>query len=187
MKYDVCHTYPTDFGRLCMIASYIYTSYRVFPMTKTILLIFYGILITNICLGQKIFNTEKKDDTNIYRNALTIYCNSLDKNETKIVYVEPNYLLTGNLPKTIDSIEIKYPDLNQLKKLIKANGGHIMLIRIIPLKINQSDFFVNIIPFYTTYKKNNFNLANGGGLTVHYKFDFNLGGLIYQKHDFIGI
>jgi hypothetical protein len=156
-------------------------------MNKKILLIFYGILFANICLGQTVFNTEKNDETNIYRNALTIYCNSLDKTKIKTVYVEPNYLITDNLPKRLGEVEIQFPDLNELKKLIKENGGHLTLVRIIPLKVNQSDFFINVIPFYTTYKKNNFKLGNGGGLTIHYKFDTNLNGLIYEKHKFSGI
>ena len=118
---------------------------------------------------------------------MTIYCNSLHKSKIKTVYVEPNYLFTDNLPRTIDGIEIQYPDLKELKKLIKTNGGHLTLVRIIPLKTNQSDFFINIIPFYTTYKRNNFKLGNGGGLSIHYKFDTNLGGLTYEKHEFSGI
>jgi len=156
-------------------------------MNKRTLLFFYGILFTNICLGQTVFNTEKNDETNMYRNALTIYCNSLDISKIKIVYVEPNYLITNNLPRKLDDIEIQYPNLNELKKLIKANGGHLTLVRIIPLNVNQNDFFINVIPFYTTYKKNNFKLGNGAGLSVHYKFDTNLNGLTYEKHKFSGI
>ena len=156
-------------------------------MNKKILLIFYGILFTNICLGQNVFNTEKNDETNIYRNALTIYCNSLDKTKIKTVYVEQNYLITDNLPNRLGEIEIQYPDVNELKKLIKENGGPLTLVRIIPLKANQSDFFINVIPFYTTYKKNNFKLGNGGGLSVHYRFDTNLNGLTYERHKFSGI
>ena len=156
-------------------------------MNKKILLIFYGILFANFCFGQTVFNTEKNDETNIYRNALTIYCNSLDTGKIKTVYVEPNCLFTDNLPRTIDGIEIQYPEPNELKKLIKKNGGYLTLVRIIPLKVNNDNFFVAIIPFYTTYKKNNFNLGNGGGLSIHYKFDTNLGGLTYTKHKFSGI
>lgn len=92
-------------------------------MKRKTLLILFGILMTNICFAQKALHTEKSDSSNIYQNALTIYCNALDKNKNKIIYVEPNYLLTDKLPKEISNIEIQYPDLIQLKKLIKENGG----------------------------------------------------------------
>lgn len=153
------------------------------------LFILLGILFSNFCFAQNLFNTEKSDTTNIYRNALAIYCNAIQKNNgnNKVIYVEPNYLLTDSLPKQINNIEIQYPDHIQLKKIIKTHGGHITLVRIIPLKVSNNDFSVSLIPFYTTYKRKRFDLRNGGGLTVFYKFDSEQNGLVYAKHKFGGI
>jgi len=156
---------------------------------KKNLFILFGILFSNICFAQNVFNTEKSDTTNIYRNALTIYCNAIQKNNgnQKLIYVEPNYLLTDSLPKQINGVEIQYPDYIELKKIIKTNSGHITLIRIIPLRVNNDNFFVSLIPFSTTYKRKKFMLGNGGGLTVYYKFDSQQHGLVYARHKFGGI
>ena len=141
------------------------------------------LVVTNFGLSQTTYNTEKKDSTNVYHNALKIYCETIDKTSLKdnTIYVEYNFLITEKLPNSLDGMTIKYLREKELIKIINQNNGEITLVRIVPLRIRSDNFFVNIIPFKTTYSKKRFYYANSGGLKVIYIFDSKLNGLIFKE------
>ena len=145
-------------------------------------------LLTVRPFSQTIFNTESKDSTNIYSFSLNKYCESLGnlKETTSIVYVEDHYSITKDLPNQIMTFEIKYMDQIKCKKYLKGKKN-MTLVRILPLQVKGNEFFVNVIPYEVSYKKNNFNYVNGGGLKVMFEFDESMNGLKFKAANWGGI
>ncbi len=157
-------------------------------MIRTIILMIILLSFCGKSFSQQGFNTEKKDSSNVYHFALIKYCDYLDKikNETRLIYVENNFLITGNLPNKIKDHVIKYLDKGELKSHLMKHDK-ITLIRIVPLRVKGNDIFVNVIPFNVTYKKRNFKYVNGGGLGIKFEFDFKTNGLIFKSSEYGGI
>lgn len=143
----------------------------------------------NTSFSQTVYNTEEKDSTNIYFKALKIYCKNINKTPLReiIVYVEKDYLVTEKLPNIIDGLEILYLDGIELKKKIKQNRGKLTLVKIIPLRIKKTEFFINVIPFEVSYKRKHFDYINSGGLTVKYQYNSELNGLTFMDFKWGGI
>ena len=153
--------------------------------------IILGILLTVLTTksySQTGFNTESKDSTNIYYYSLIKYCDYLDQLQEKpnIIFVEKNYLFAQSLPCSIRSYEIEYLDEVDIRTHLK-HRKELTLVRIVPLRVNGSDFFVNVIPFKVSYKKKNFNYINGGGLGVKFEYDKKINGLKYKSSEMGGM
>ena len=148
---------------------------------KKIILASMLFLLTAPLFSQTIFNTESKDSTNIYCFSLKRYCESLgNSNESPaIVYVEENHVVTRGLPANLIGFEIRYLDQTEIKKHLKGKKS-ITLVSIVSLSVKGNDFFVTVIPFEVSYKKNNFTYINGGGLKVSFEFDERLKGLKFK-------
>ena len=155
-----------------------------FTMIRSIILLFQLILGLTVCFAQTTYNTDSRDSTNIYYNSLLQYAQTIDKTLLidNTIYVEQNFLITDKLPPNINGLRIEYLDRTNLKRKIHQEDGEITLVRIVPLRISNGDFFVNIIPFSTTYSKNQFWYANGGGLSVIYEYSVDLNGLIFKEN-----
>jgi len=162
---------------------------KQFKMKHRTTLIILFLIGINTCFSQIVYTTERKDSTNIYFKSLEVYCQTIDKTELtdNKVYVEKDHFVTEKLPNEINGLDILYLDRIELKKTIKKDRGKITLIKIIPLRIKKTDFFVNVIPFEVSYKKRNFNYVNDGGLSVKYEFDSELNGLIFKAYKWDGI
>ena len=155
---------------------------------REIILVTILFLLTVRPFSQTIFNTESKDSTNIYSFSLNKYYESLGnlKETTSIVYVEDHYSITKDLPNQIMTFEIKYMDQIECKKYLKGKKN-MTLVRILPLQVKGNEFFVNVIPYEVSYKKNNFNYVNGGGLKVMFEFDESMNGLKFKAANWGGI
>lgn len=156
--------------------------------SRTIILGTILTLLTVKSFSQTGFNTESKDSTNIYYYSLIKYCDYLDKLKEKpsIIYVEKNYLFTDGLPTNIRTYEIRYLDQLDIKNHLRGKK-EMTLVRIVPLRVKGQDFFVNVIPFGVSYKKNNFSYVNGGGLGVKFEFDKTINGLKFKSSEMGGI
>lgn len=158
-------------------------------MNRNITLIILFLTGINTCYSQTIYNTEQKDSTNIYYKSLEVYCQTIDNAglKDKNVYVEKDHLVTEKLPSEINGLNILYLDGIELRKTIKKANGKIILVKIIPLRIRKTDFFVNVIPFEVSYKRKNFEYINSGGLSVKYEFNSKLNGLVFKEYKWGGI
>jgi hypothetical protein len=87
------------------------------------------------------------------------------------IYVENAFPVDDFFPKVINGIKIQYLDQNELKTILRKNKSSIPVIKIIPLKIINDKLFINVIQFQVTFKKDNFNYANGGGLSVYFIYN----------------
>ncbi len=155
---------------------------------KTIILTTLLLAFSIKSFSQQGFNTEKKDSSNVYYYSLIKYCDYLDmqKDKARIIYVEKNYLIMNDLPDKIKGHVIKYMDNGDIIDHLKGRES-MTLVRIVPLRVKENDFFVNVIPFGVTYKKKNFNYVNGGGLGVKFEFDLKTNGLIFKSSEMGGI
>lgn len=124
-------------------------------------------------------NTESTDSTNIYYQSLSIFCNSLH-NKTEGLLIEQNNLTTNSLPSKIGNHEIRIIDMVELKKLLKENKD-IEIVRIIPLRVKDGEFFVNIIYFDVKAEKRQFYFTNKGGYSVVFSFNSDNKQFIFKE------
>ncbi|MEM8507087.1 MAG: hypothetical protein AAF717_04620 [Bacteroidota bacterium] len=156
-------------------------------MEKKLLFLFI-LLIGGFAFSQTIFDTEKRDSTNIYYHSLKKMSELAGSSiaDNGIIYVEKN-LFTDRLPDTVLDLKIEYLNQAELIEKMKKKGEKIFLIRIVPLRIEKGTFFINVIPFNAYYYKKNLELVNSGGLKAEYKFDEEVNGLVFEKANFGGI
>ena len=133
------------------------------------LIIIFQLLFCGLLQAQIANNTEVKDSTNIYYQAFKVFCNKSDKRTTSYL-VEKNDLTTDCLPSKINNKTISQIDVVQLTKLLK-NEKSIELVRIIPLRKKEKDFFVSIVVFNVSITKKQINFSNLGGLSIVYVYN----------------
>jgi hypothetical protein len=155
---------------------------------RTIILTTLLLALYTKSFSQQGFNTEKQDSSNVYYYSLIQYCDYLDKqkDKTQEIYVEKTELIIDYLPDKINDHAIKYMDNAEVISHIKGHEG-MTLVRIVPLKVMGNDFFVNVIPFTVTYKKEKLRFGNSGGLGVKFGFDSKTNGLIFKSSQMSGI
>jgi hypothetical protein len=156
---------------------------------KTYIVILFILLSScQISKARQIIDNKSADSDNIYHTSIQIYCEYLKSVDFKSqkIYVEQNYLITKDLPEKILGIDIEVINSEQLKKILKTHE-YIQVIRIIPLRLKEGDFFVNIIPFKVSYRKRNFNFINEGGTKIIFQYDCSSNNLIFSEIKNFGI
>lgn len=133
-------------------------------------LIFFLIVIPCLVFGQKADNTESKDTTNLYYQAFSNYCARLSSENIQMLLLEENNITTESIPKRMGSHNIEVLDVFGVQNKLKENKS-IILIRIVPLRIKNGKFFVNIIPFNVVSTSSGINYINSGGSTVEFLYD----------------
>lgn len=136
---------------------------------KQIVFIVLILFLGNNLKAQIATNTEMPDSTNIYYQSFKKYCEIIDKN-TDLLFVEENNFITKSLPKELDGQKIKVVNIVELQKLLK-DKKQMQLLRLIPLRMKDGDFFVNIIVFNVAVKRKHFDFINEGGISVVYSYD----------------
>jgi len=135
-------------------------------------LIFF--MIVFICYGNKA-SCQQNDSPNIYLVSLTShlgYLKSVNKKSIQ-VYVEKSDI-TETLPDQIDGTRIVYLTKSEIRDKTRK-GQRIDLIVMRPVIVGVKSLQVTIIDFSVTSKKNMFNYANGGGSTLEFAYNCNLG------------
>jgi hypothetical protein len=69
------------------------------------------------------------------------------------------------------AFKIQYLDKNEMKTIPGKNKSSIVVTKIIPLRIINEKLVINVIPFRVTYKRNNFNYGNGGGVSFYFIYN----------------
>ena len=132
--------------------------------------------------GQSATTTESSDSTNLYFQALNSYIKYLVKSgsaERKLL-VEKNNLTTDKLPSRFGQFEIIYLDGIEVRDQLKGKS-EMKVIRIVPLRVKDSNFFINIIPFTVRMNKKVVNYINSGGEKVVFKYDSQSGKFYFQE------
>jgi hypothetical protein len=156
---------------------------------KNIILVVILILNSNYSFGQTVLDTDGLNNlNNVYLFTLREYCKSLDSTKSKIVYVRDDHFIGDSWPKHIMGFEIEYLENDkEYIDAIKQNKGSLIIVGITPFDFRNGEFSCGIIPFSATYKNDNINLGNGGGLTVYFIYDSKLKGLVYKNQKWTGL
>ncbi|MFD2888298.1 hypothetical protein [Chitinophaga cymbidii] len=137
---------------------------------KYLLFLIASLLWTGIALGQTASNTESHDSSNIYYQAFMHYCSNSLPDNNGILLVEENNITTESLPKQLKNIRVEVVDVQKLQKKLKTTKS-LTLIRVVPLRVKEGRFFVNIIPFDVSRTRSGFHYVNSGGCTVEFLYD----------------
>ena len=137
--------------------------------------------ISFVMSAQVATNTEMDDSTNIYHQAISILCNNLhDKSESLLV--EQNNLTTNSLPSKVGDHKIRIIDIAGLQSLLKKQKGEgIEIVRVIPLRVEKDEFFVNIIFFDAKIKKRQLFFTNKGGYSIVFDYSETDKQFIYRE------
>lgn len=136
---------------------------------KQIVFIALILFLGNNLKAQIATNTEAPDSTNIYYQSFKKYCEQINK-KTDLLLVEENNFITKSLPEELGGQKIKVVNVVELQKLLK-DKKQVQLLRLIPLRMKDGDFFVNIIVFNVAVKRKHFDFINEGGISVVYSYD----------------
>ncbi|SHF83577.1 hypothetical protein SAMN05444377_1235 [Flavobacterium fontis] len=140
------------------------------------------------CFSQTVLDTDELNNLdNVFLYSLKRYCESLDSLKVKTVFVKDGEHIGQIWPKKIKSFEIKYLGYFDYRKVIRENDGNVTMVGIGPLQYRKGKFYVDVIPFSTTYSKRAVHFSNGGGLTVYFEYDKERKGLIYKTEEWGGI
>lgn len=127
-----------------------------------------------LCLGNNLkaqiaTNTELSDSTNIYYQSFKRYCEQINK-KADFLFVEENHYITKSLPEEFNGQKIKVVNVVELQNLLK-DKNQVQLLRLVPLRMKDGDFFVNIIVFNVAVKRKHFDFVNEGGMSIVYSYD----------------
>lgn len=149
---------------------------------KITLLLFVITFVHVSCYGQ-----SKNDDyKKLIDSAIIIQTTQADKTpyQPGIYLIDAKdqaYVFTSDVDqKRFGHINV-YDKKN--KKLLKDG---IKAWKVLPV-LNGSKLIVSIIDFYITYKKNNYNFANGGGATVIFEYSCDKNAWIFRETKWTGI
>lgn len=146
---------------------------------KQTLLIVAILLLNNTMKAQIVTNTEVADSTNIYYDSFKKYCEQIDK-KVGILFVEEDFLITKILPREINGHKIEIIAIANLKKLLK-DRKQLQLLRLIPLRVKDGDFYVNIVVFNVKFRHKQFDFVNQGGISVVYSYDTKNKAFVFKK------
>ncbi|HNL06289.1 MAG TPA: hypothetical protein PKH93_01875 [Chitinophagales bacterium] len=118
---------------------------------------------------QNSFNTEKNDSTNIYYFVIKEFC-KIHANYGDTLFIEKERMNISNLPNNISGVIIKYLDIGDISHLTTKRKT-IKLYRIIPLRFEESGFFINIIQFDVSRKRKSLFYHNRDGKSFHFKYE----------------
>jgi len=118
-------------------------------------------------------DTESNDSINVYFQSFELFCKHVEKYfpDTKQILLEENALTTKAIPSKVGKLEIRLISQSDLKSEFKKKGSDKYLTKIVPLRMKDGIFFINIIPFKVAYKKRNLRLINGGAFVTNYEYD----------------
>lgn len=159
-------------------------------MRKTLTLIILVELLVFSSLAQSnLYNTESQDSLNVYQKSIAEFCKYADKAfpTVKTIYIEKSALVTW-LPSTYSKFNFIFITESEIKDWHKKNKGNFFFTRIVPLRVKDGTFFINIIPFKVQFENKQLKLINSGALTTRFKYNGNgfsyietTGGFQYLK------
>ena len=124
-------------------------------------------------------NNVNLDSTNIYYQSLKYFCESrIDT--TYHIYIEYDNLTTNSIPERFGLHKITVLNLSEIKKKLKKED-ELIVTKIVPLRVENGEFYVTIIDFKVTYSKRNFDFVNIGGDKYVYSFDCSSNKFIFNE------
>ena len=136
---------------------------------KYLIPIFILLLIACNCKSQDITSTEAVGSSNIYYAALTRFVESNCK-DCKEILIEKDELITDKLPAKIGNCVVNFVDVDFIDEILKQKIK-LTLFHVIPLRVKDGEFFVNIISFDVQKESDHFRYINTGGAKVVFYYE----------------
>ncbi|MEL6636556.1 MAG: hypothetical protein AAFW73_01815 [Bacteroidota bacterium] len=133
-------------------------------------LLFFGV---NVLPAQVRLNTTTADSTNLYRFVLTEYVRGLKtkKRASSTLYVMSDASIATVLPDTRRHYTIKVVGPRDLKRQLRKGGSSLPVVRILPLEVQGSVFWVRLKILEATLTRDKLGLAEVK--TVSFAFRYN--------------
>jgi hypothetical protein len=132
------------------------------------------LLCAKISLSQNSDNTCRKNEGNIYYHVLKEYLHFMTNENRKFdtLYLEDDYKITDSLPTVCGKTIIVKFNAQDLNRII-AKKRDIILYRLYPLKYDNREFSIDLVPRNMGYnkKRKRYESLYGGGYILYYKFD----------------
>ena len=126
--------------------------------------------------GQIASNSCKRDETNIYNQAIIQYFKYLNTRNfpisDTIYFFADEFCLTDSLMEKINNTRILHLKQSEIEKfVIKKNG--IIIYKLFPLEYKNMEFNVTLVPYIATFGKDEPGLffSTHGGYCINFKFD----------------
>lgn len=100
--------------------------------------------------------------------------------------LKKNNITTESIPKQLRGRNIEIVDVWELQKKFKKTKS-LTLIRIVPLRVSEGEFFVDIIPFKVSRSKTGVKYVNSGGCKIEFLYDCASSTFILEKVESNGI
>ncbi len=102
-----------------------------------------------------------------------------EQNQPKTIFVEDqDYLF--KIPDSINGYEIKKIGHGNRNKVFRKNRNKLKYVKILPLSITDSQFYITLIPYFAELKRKNHLFLSLSDWTKVF-FEFSNGHLIYKK------
>lgn len=123
---------------------------------------------------------DGNDTTNVYSIAFREFENYVEKYfpNVKDFIVEESIVSKTWIYPTSKKFKTRILPMSAVPSEFKKRKGVMYYTRIVPLRFGGDCFFVNIIPFRVSRRKNNTELINSGTVTIKFKFDCNSNQLV---------
>lgn len=131
-------------------------------------------------------NIKNNFDNKIYTIAMEEYIKQIDKfyttnfysqNKKKIIFIEEQDYLK-DIPNNINGYKIVKVNSENKKKIVMKNKS-ILVVKVFELNEKNGKYYINITPYFTSFKRNNFNQTVSDWTIVYFE---NLNGnLFYSK------
>ena len=126
--------------------------------------------------GQIADNSCKRDESNIYNQAIIQYfkyLNTVDFQISGTIYFfEDEFGLTDSLMERINDTRILRLKQSEIEELVTKKNG-ITIYKLFPLEYQNMEFHVTLVPYGATFRKGETGLffSTYGGYCINFKFD----------------
>jgi hypothetical protein len=147
------------------------------------------LFISTAAYSQSVNTTVKREQTNIYNDAVKHYMLFISGNnnltfDTLLVLEDAN--ITDSLLENIQNSKVIILDSAEISYRLKSDKSFIAH-KVLPLGFDRGKFFINIIPFRIFNRAGKIVLENSGGCIIRYLYDNKRKGFIFFNSACSGI
>ena len=138
--------------------------------------------------GQIADNTRRKNERNIYYQALTQYISSESKNGRILdsIYIEEDGIITDSLLLKSGSTIFVILSIEKMHELLRSVPD-LVVYKLFPLSYAKKYFSIGFVPFHVTKGSNANDLTYGNGGSCHVFFKYKNYKFIFQTVECYGI
>lgn len=115
-------------------------------------------------------NDAGMNSVNVYKQALETYLNGVEMEGD--VFLDKSSITTDSLPQEVSGLTIKALGFDEVRK--KCRKKPFFIYKIIPIRVDEGEFYVTIIKFKAEKHKKNkrrINYIHHGGRNIYFYYD----------------